>query len=227
MNADSTIVARQLALVRGRVAAATAGAGRPPHSVTLVAVSKGKSGDEVLAAVAAGQRVFGENRVQEADQKFAALRQRHPDLTLHLIGPLQTNKADDAVRLFDVIETLDRPRLAEALAKAVAKTGVAPKLFIEVNIGREPQKSGVDPDEIGSFLAFCRESCGLTVHGLMCIPPERDKPHAHFVKLKKLAAQYGLAEISMGMSRDFEEAILCGATEVRVGTEIFGERNRD
>jgi len=217
-------IGNNLERARYRIAAAARAAGRDAGSVTLTAVSKGKTKEDVLAAIGAGQKIFGENRVQEAAAKFAGLRARHPDLELHLIGPLQTNKADDAVALFDVIETLDRPKLAEALARAAKKTGRSPVCYIEVNIGGEPQKAGIAPFEIGRFLSYCREGCGLTVTGLMCIPPQQGDPAFYFVEMKKLLLQYKLPHLSMGMSADYETAIRCGATCVRVGTAIFGAR---
>jgi len=190
----------------------------------LIAVSKGQPPAAIEAALKAGQLAFGENRVQEAKTKFALLRPHWPDLRLHMIGPLQTNKAEDAVLLFDVIETLDRPRLADALARAIKKLNRAPALYIEVNIGNEPQKAGIEPDGLGVFLAYCRTECGLTVTGLMAIPPQAEDTAPYFTKLKTLADAHGLPHISMGMSADFEAAIRCGATEVRVGSALFGPR---
>jgi len=218
------IIARNLEAIRQRMAAAARGAGRDPGTVHLVAVSKTKTEEDIRAALDAGQKFFGENRVQEAKVKFAPLRAEYPDLKLHLIGPLQTNKAEDAVRLFDVIETLDRPRLATALAEAMKKTGCRPELYIEVNIGAEPQKAGIAPDMLADFLAFCREGCGLAVTGLMTIPPQHEDPAPSFTRLRELAERHNLPNLSMGMSADFEEAIRCGATEVRVGTAVFGVR---
>jgi len=217
-------IADNLQLVRLRMAKAAQAAGRDPVLIKLIAVTKGKAVADIETAVAAGQSVFGENRVQEAKIKFAALCAARPALELHLIGPLQTNKADDAVKLFDVIQTLDRPALAEALARSIRKTGRTPKLYVEVNIGAEPQKSGIAPGELGSFLHLCREIHGLTTCGLMCIPPQADDPAPHFQHLKNLATQHDLKHISMGMSADFEAAIRCGATEVRVGSAVFGAR---
>ena len=172
--------------------------------------------------MAAGQYCFGENRVQEAAEKFAALRT--PELELHLIGPLQTNKAEAAVRLFDVIQTLDRAKLAAALAKAIQKTGCHPRLYVEINSGREAQKAGIAPEALDDFLHLCRDVYALTVTGLMCIPPQTDDPVPHFRLLKGLADRHALPHISMGMSADFSQAIACGATEVRIGTAIFGAR---
>jgi pyridoxal phosphate enzyme (YggS family) len=190
----------------------------------LVAVSKNHSRETVIEALAAGQMVFGENRVQEAQKKFSGLCEQYPGIELHLIGPLQTNKAEDAVRLFDVIETLDRPKLAEALAAAIKKTGRTPRLYIEVNIGDEAQKAGISPAQLSDFLGYCRDQCGLTVSGLMCIPPQGQDARPHFKAMRKLADQFTLPHLSMGMSADFEAAIECGTTEVRVGTAIFGVR---
>jgi pyridoxal phosphate enzyme (YggS family) len=210
--------------VRSRIEVAAKSAGRDPASINLIAVSKTKSLDDVRAALVAGQMRFGENRVQEAKGKFAGLRDNYGDLELHLIGPLQTNKAEDAVKLFDVIETLDRPKLAQALAAAIKKTDHKPSFYIEVNIGNEPQKAGIKTEEIGGFLDFCRNQCGLNVKGLMCIPPQNDDPQGHFRRMKELASKHGLSHLSMGMSGDYEIAIKCGATDVRVGRAIFGAR---
>jgi pyridoxal phosphate enzyme (YggS family) len=210
--------------VRERVAAAAMRAGRRPDSVTLVAVSKSHPVAAVNAALAAGQLVFGENRVQEAHDKFPPLRPHWPGLHLHLIGPLQTNKARDAVRLADTIETLDRARLAKALADATGRQGRLPRLLIEVNVGEEPQKSGVPRAAAGDFIAACRERFGAALVGLMCIPPEAEDPAPHFAWLAELAARHGLSILSMGMSADFETAIAHGATHVRIGTAIFGPR---
>jgi len=190
----------------------------------LIAVSKTQGIEAVREALAAGQRAFGENRVQEAQKKFSPLRAEYPDIELHLIGPLQTNKAQDAVECFDVIQTLDRPALADALAKAMRKTGRKPRLYIEVNIGNEAQKSGIAPDKLDDFFGYCRDKCGLSISGLMCIPPQGDDPRPHFLRLHELATRLSLPHISMGMSADYEIAIACGATEVRVGTAIFGSR---
>jgi pyridoxal phosphate enzyme (YggS family) len=212
-----------LRAVRRAVEAAAKNTGRAPDSVRLLAVSKGHGIEAVEAALKAGQLAFGENRVQDAKAKFMPLRDQYADLQLHLIGPLQTNKAEDAVRLFDVIETLDRLSLADALAKAIHKVGRAPKLYIEVNIGREHQKAGIPLEDLDGFLAACRERA-LQIGGLMCIPPQADDPAPHFKKLKELAVQHKLPDISMGMSGDFETAIACGSTEVRIGTAIFGSR---
>jgi pyridoxal phosphate enzyme (YggS family) len=219
-------VAQRLDEVLGRIAQAAEACGRPPDGVTLVAVSKTHPVDRIAAAVAAGQRVFGENRVQEALSKYPDLKAEVADLRLHLIGPLQTNKARDAVRLFDVIETLDRPKLARSLAREMDKQGRRPVCFIEVNTGEEPQKSGILPGETDAFVGLARDELGLPVEGLMCIPPFDEEPAMHFALLRKLALRNGLACMSMGMSADFETAIRFGATHVRVGTAIFGPRVR-
>jgi PLP dependent protein len=217
-------IASRFAEIRRRIAEAAAAARRDPAGVELVAVSKTQGLERVAAALAAGQRVFGENRVQEATAKFPALRERHPDLVLHLIGPLQTNKVKEAVALFDAIETVDRPRLAEALAAEFARTGRRPRCFVQVNTGEEPQKAGVAPGEADAFIADCRDRLGLPVCGLMCIPPADEEPAPHFALLREIAHRHGLAGLSMGMSADFETAIRFGATHVRVGTALFGER---
>jgi hypothetical protein len=219
-----TDIATNLALIRERIAEATARANRPAGAVTLVAVSKTNPGEAVAAALAAGQVAFGENRVQEAAGKFPALRPAWPTLRLHIIGGLQTNKARDAVRLADVIESLDRPKLAAALAEAMAKEGRRPDLLVQVNTGDEPQKAGLPRAEAEAFLRACREEWGLPVRGLMCIPPVAEDPRPHFLYLAELAARHALPVLSMGMSADFEEAIACGATHVRVGSAIFGAR---
>jgi pyridoxal phosphate enzyme (YggS family) len=193
-------------------------------STKLIAVSKTQPMAVVRAALDAGQRVFGENRVQEAGEKFPALRAEYLDIELHLIGPLQSNKARDAVALFDVIQTLDRLSLAKALAKAIDKTGRRPKLYIEVNIGRESQKAGIAPDEVADFLHICRVRYGLMISGLMCIPPNGQDPVPFFTAMRDLADLYDLPNLSMGMSGDYRQAIACGATEVRIGSAIFGAR---
>jgi hypothetical protein len=222
---DSITIADNLAAIRSRIAAACSAAMRDLDSVTLVAVSKTHPADAIAAALAAGQRVFGENRVQEAQAKYPALRARHPDLRLHLIGPLQTNKVKEAVALFDTIETVDRPRLAEALAKEMARQSRSLDCFIEVNIGAEAQKAGIAPDAAADFIAECKSEWKLRVEGLMCIPPEGQDPVPFFMKLAEIAAKNGLKRLSMGMSADFEAAIGCGASHVRVGTAIFGARS--
>ncbi|MGH7007045.1 MAG: YggS family pyridoxal phosphate-dependent enzyme [Stellaceae bacterium] len=227
MSDPATIsVAARLAAVRAQIADAARQAGRPPDAVKLIAVSKMQPARAIEAALAAGQCDFGENRVQEAQAKFPALKARYPDLRLHLIGPLQTNKARDAVRLFDVIHTLDRPRLAETLARAMEQESRRPALLVEVNIGNEPQKAGIAPADADGFIADCRARWHLAVAGLMCIPPAGADPAPHFTALAALAHRNGLAELSMGMSADFMLAVAHGATLVRVGTAIFGQRPR-
>lgn len=217
-------VAGNLAGVRAAIARAEADHGRLAGAVTLVAVSKTKGEAEILPALEAGQRVFGENRVQEAKAKWPALRARFPGITLHLIGPLQTNKTREALELFDVIETLDRPKLAHALAEERGKLGRCPRLLVQVNTGAEPQKAGVLPEEADAFIRLCRDELKLPVEGLMCIPPAEEPPSAHFALLAAIARRNGLAVLSMGMSADFDAAIQLGATHVRVGSAIFGER---
>jgi hypothetical protein len=217
-------IASNLADVRAHVARAAKSAGRDPAEVTLIAVTKTHGEDAVRAALAAGHLTFGENRVQEAKAKYGALKAEHPALDLHLIGPLQTNKARDAVALFDAIHTLDRESLAETLAAEIKRAGRAPKLFVQVNTGQEPQKAGVAPQDARAFVATCRDGYGLTVSGLMCIPPVDEIPAPHFALLLKLAREAGVKELSMGMSDDFEAAIRLAATHVRVGTAIFGAR---
>jgi pyridoxal phosphate enzyme (YggS family) len=217
-------VPARLRLVRQEIALAVEAAGRDPDSVKLVAVTKTVPAQVIEEAIEAGQRCFGENRVQEAQAKWPALKERHPGIELHLIGPLQSNKVREAVGLFDVIETVDRPKLARALAEEMARADKRPRLFVQVNTGEEPQKAGVPPTEAASFVALCRESFGLTVDGLMCIPPFDEEPAMHFALLAKLAERIGVKELSMGMSGDFARAIAFGATYVRVGTAIFGER---
>ena len=216
--------ADRLAEVRRRIAEAARTAGRDAGQVTLVAVSKTHPADRVRDLLAAGQRVFGENRVQEAQEKYPTLKAEHPDLELHLIGPLQTNKARDAVALFDVIQSVDRERLAAALAKEMARAGRNLACFIQVNTGEEPQKAGVLPGELDALVRSCRETHKLNVVGLMCIPPVDEEPALHFALLAKLAARHGLAGLSMGMSADYESAVRLGATHVRVGTALFGTR---
>jgi pyridoxal phosphate enzyme (YggS family) len=220
---DIAAIADNLLRVRERIAAAAIKAGRQPEDVTLVAVSKTKPIEAVRAALAAGQTVFGENRVQEAAAKFPQLRPEHR-FQLHIIGGLQTNKARDAVRLADVIETLDRPRLADAIAVAAAKESRMPKLLIEVNTGDEAQKSGVARADADGFIADCKTRFGAALLGLMCVPPLDQDPRPHFEWLADRAARHGLGVLSMGMSADFEVAIACGAGWVRVGSAIFGHR---
>ena len=215
-----------LETVLEKIAAAEKAAGRPPSSVRLVAVSKTHDADVITPVLQAGQRRFGENRVQEAAAKWPALKDRFPDTELHLIGPLQSNKARQAVRLFDVIETLDRPKLARTLARLFEEEGIRRDLFIQINTGEEAQKAGIAPREADDFIAFCKEELNLPVVGLMCIPPADEDPAPHFALLKKIADRHGLKELSMGMSSDYETAIALGATHVRLGTAIFGQRCR-
>jgi PLP dependent protein len=218
------VIAANLDAVRARIGAAARAAGRLPSSVALVAVGKTHPTASLRAALVAGHRLFGENRVQEAQAKYPALRETFPDLALHLIGPLQTNKVKDAVALFDVIETVDRPRLAAALANEMERSGRCRPCFVEVNTGEEPQKAGVLPADADAFIADCRDRFGLPIGGLMCVPPEDEAPAPHFALLREIARRSGLDLLSMGMSADFEEAIRFGATHVRVGTAIFGPR---
>jgi len=210
--------------VKARMAAAARAAGRMAEDVTLVAVSKQQPWEAIEPVLRAGQRSFGENRVQEAAARWSGRRVDTPTLELRLIGPLQTNKVVDAVALFDVIETLDRPSLAAALARAIDKAGKAPRLYVQVNTGEEPQKAGVIPAEADAFIATVRRDHGFEIEGLMCIPPAEDPPGPHFALLGKIAARNGLARLSMGMSGDFETAIRFGATSVRVGSAVFGAR---
>jgi len=214
----------RLAAVRQEIAQACRAAGRDPGSVTLIAVSKTFGADAIEPVIAAGQRVFGENRVQEAKAKWPALKARHPGLELHLIGPLQSNKAREAVALFAAVHSVDRPSLCEALAKEIARQGQRPTLLAEINTGGEPQKAGVLPEQADDFLKACRERYGLTISGLMCIPPANEPPAPHFALTAKIAGRHGLKLLSMGMSADFATAIAFGATHVRVGTAIFGAR---
>lgn len=208
-----------------RIARAARDAERDPTSVTLVAVSKTYSAEEILPVITAGQRVFGENRVQEAKSKWPALRAETSDIRLHLIGPLQSNKAREAVEVFDVIETVDRPKIAAALAAEIERSGTAPVLYVQVNTGAEDQKAGVLPHDADGFVAHCR-SLGLMISGLMCIPPADEQASPHFALLATIAKRNGVPLLSMGMSADFELAIQLGATHVRVGSAIFGSRPR-
>jgi PLP dependent protein len=221
------VIAANLAAVRQRIGTAARAAGRTPDSVTLVAVSKTHPAASVREALAAGHRAFGENRVQEAQGKYPQLRREFPGLALHLIGPLQTNKVRDAVAGFDVIETVDRPRLAQALAKEMERTGRRVPCLVEVNTGEEPQKTGVIPAEADAFIDACRNSFGLAIVGLMCVPPLDEEPAPHFALLREIARRNGLDVLSMGMSADFEKAIRFGATHVRIGTAIFGARGAE
>jgi PLP dependent protein len=216
-------ISENLRRVQDRICNAAIAAGRKPEEITLVAVSKTKPAEAVRAALAAGQMVFGENRVQEAAAKFPALRANYP-LSLHIIGGLQTNKAREAVRIADVIESLDRPKLADAIEAAIAKEGLTPTLLIEVNTGLEPQKSGIARDAADGFIDECKSRFGAALAGLMCVPPHDQDPRPHFTWLAERAARHGLKTVSMGMSADFELAIACGATWVRVGSAIFGSR---
>jgi hypothetical protein len=223
---ETTATAAGLERVRAEIARACRDAGRDTAEVTLVAVSKTFPPEAIEPVIAAGQRVFGENRVQEAKAKWPPLLQQHAGLTLHLVGPLQSNKAKEAVALFDAIHSLDRPSLCEALAKETTKQGRTPLLFVEINTGAEPQKAGVLPQDADAFLAACRDKYGLTISGLMCIPPLDEAPGPHFALTAKIARRNGLKLLSMGMSADFTTAIELGATHVRVGSAIFGERHQ-
>ncbi len=216
--------ADRLTAVRAEIARGCRDAGRDPASVTLIAVAKTFGADAIEPVIAAGQRVFGENRVQEAKAKWPALRARYGDLELHLVGSLQSNKAKEAVALFDAIHSVDRASLAAALAKEITAQARRPLLFVEINTGAEPQKAGVQPQDADAFLAACRDRYGLTIAGLMCIPPLDEAPAPHFALTARIARRNGLALLSMGMSADFATAIAFGATHVRVGTAIFGER---
>jgi pyridoxal phosphate enzyme (YggS family) len=227
MSTVTADVATNLAAVRRDVEAACRAAGRDPASVTLVAISKTFPAAAVEEAIAAGHSLFGENRVQEAKAKYPALKERHPRLELHLVGPLQSNKVKDALALFEAIHSVDRPSLCEALAKEMAKRERQPQLFVQVNTGAEPQKSGVLPEHADAFLAQCRERYRLRIDGLMCLPPLDEPPAPHFALLKKIADRNGLKLLSMGMSADFALAIEFGATHVRVGTAIFGARTQN
>jgi hypothetical protein len=216
--------AQNLADILARIDAARKAALSPAASTTLIAVSKTFGPEQIEPAIAVGQRVFGENRVQEAKTKWPALKAERPGIDLHLIGPLQSNKAHEAVQLFDAIHTIDRPKIAEALRYEIDKSGRAPLLFIQVNTGEEPQKAGAAPSQVRQLTDFCRESLTLPIFGLMCIPPANEAPAPHFALLAKIARSLGLCGLSMGMSADFETAIRFGATHVRVGTAIFGAR---
>jgi pyridoxal phosphate enzyme (YggS family) len=215
---------QRLAAVRARIEKTAREVGRDPAAVRLIVVSKTFGEVEIKPVIAAGQRLFGENRVQEAQGKWPALRNAHPDLELHLIGPLQSNKVRDAVALFDVIHTLDRPKLAHALKAEMAARGKSLRLLVQVNTGEEAQKAGVAPADLPAFLKLVQDELKLEVEGLMCIPPVDEEPAVHFAFLAKLAREHGLPELSMGMSGDFEAAVELGATYVRVGSAIFGSR---
>ena len=214
-----------LAKVHAQIAAACKDARRDPASVTLVAISKTFPAEAIVPVIAQGQRVFGENRVQETQGKWPALKEQYPGIELHLVGPLQSNKAKEAVQLFDVLHAVDRPSICAALAKEIQKQGRAPKLLVEINTGAEPQKAGVLPEAADEFLRACRETYDLVIAGAMCIPPADEPPAPHFALTKKIADRNGLALVSMGMSADFEIAIRFGATHVRVGSAIFGARD--
>ena len=219
-----TSAVEQLHAVKAKIAGAEREAKREPGAVTLVAVSKTFAAEDIRPVIKAGQRVFGENRVQEAQAKWPALREASPGLELHLIGPLQSNKAKEAVALFDVIETVDREKIAAELAKEMTRQGRTLKLYVQVNTGSEPQKAGIEPREAVAFVKRCRDGYGLAIEGLMCIPPADENPGPHFALLEKLAREAGVAKLSMGMSGDYETAIAFGATSVRVGSAIFGSR---
>ncbi|MBO6518833.1 MAG: YggS family pyridoxal phosphate-dependent enzyme [Rhodospirillales bacterium] len=221
---QNTDPASNLAVVKDEIAKAAEAAGRDPSGIHLVAVSKVHQADTILPVLEAGHRLFGENRVQEAESKWPALRETFPDLTLHLIGPLQSNKVKDAVAVFDVIETVDRPKIARALATEFERTGRSLPCYVQVNTGEEPQKAGVAPADVEDFVGECRDELGLDIQGLMCIPPIDEEPALHFALLSDIADRCGLGIKSMGMSADYEKAIALGATHVRVGTAIFGER---
>lgn len=210
--------------VRARISKAADYSNRKANDIALVAVSKTFEAEDIEPVIAAGQRVFGENRVQEAQGKWPALKEKTSDIELHLIGPLQSNKAEDAVALFDVIQSVDREKIARALSDECKKQGKSLRFYVQVNTGLEPQKAGVDPRETKAFVAFCRDELGLTVEGLMCIPPADEYPGPHFALLQKLGKECGVEKLSMGMSGDFETAIEFGATSVRVGSAIFGSR---
>lgn len=218
-------VTENLAAVRSDIETAAKSVDRDPARVTLIAVSKTFDADAIRPVLQAGQRVFGENRVQEAEGKWPLLRAEFPDIQLHLIGPLQTNKVKQALPLFDVIQTVDRPKLARMLAEQMEKTGRRPDCFIQVNTGEEDQKAGVLPADVDAFVALCRDELGLPVVGLMCIPPVDEQPAPHFALLSKMADRNGLESLSMGMSADYQTAVMLGATHVRVGSAIFGKRD--
>ncbi|PST17499.1 YggS family pyridoxal phosphate-dependent enzyme [Mesorhizobium plurifarium] len=217
-------VEERLNEILSRIRASEKSAKRPENAVSLIAVSKTFGAETIEPVLEAGQRIFGENRVQEAQAKWPALKREIPDVELHLIGPLQSNKAADAVALFDVIETIDREKIARAVAAEMKRQGREVRLYVQVNTGLEPQKAGIAPEDTAAFVTFCREELRLNIEGLMCIPPVDENPGPHFALLAKLAAQCGLSGLSMGMSGDFETAIAFGATSVRVGSAIFGAR---
>jgi len=214
----------RLALVRARIERAARDAEREPQDVTLVCVSKTFAAQDITPVIRAGERIFGENRVQEALAKWPPLKASHPGLEVHLIGPLQSNKAHDALLFFDAIETVDRDKIAKAIAVEIQKTSRHPRLYVQVNTGAEPQKAGILPQEADAFIASCRKDYSLEISGLMCIPPLDDQASPHFALLNQIAARNGIVSLSMGMSADFELAIQLGATHVRIGSAIFGER---
>ncbi len=218
--------AERLGAVRASIEAAARGAGRDPADVHLVAVSKTFGEEMILPVIEAGQRTFGENRVQETQGKWPALKERFPDVELHLIGPLQSNKAREAVTVFDVIQTIDRRKIAQVVSREMAALGRRPRLLVQVNTGEEPNKAGVAPAEAAAFVGYCRDDLGLDIEGLMCIPPVDEEPAVHFALLAKLAVECGLERLSMGMSADYETAVEFGATWVRVGSAIFGPRDK-
>lgn len=218
-------IASQLAEVKARIAKAAIGAGDVAGQGRLIAVSKTKPTEMIADALQAGHRLFGENRVQEAIEKWPLLKQQYDDIELHLIGPLQSNKAKDAVKLFDVIQTIDRPKIAKVIAREMQAQGRNLALFVQVNIGEEPQKAGVLPDELSDFLQFCQHEQKLTISGLMCIPPVEEAPAPYFALLRKFAKEFEIPHLSMGMSNDFETAVQLGADYVRVGSAIFGARD--
>ena len=220
----TSTLASKLESVKQNIAQATLAAGRNPDGVTLVAVSKTMASDVITPVLDQGQRLFGENKVQEAAEKWPTLRHTYPDVELHLIGPLQSNKVRQALQIFDVIETLDRPKLARAIARIGKEEDISRRCYIQVNIGEEPQKAGINPNEADDFIAFCRDELGLGIEGLMCIPPANQDPTPFFTRMKDIADRNNLAKLSMGMTGDYKKAILCGATSVRVGTAIFGSR---
>lgn len=221
---DAKQIVAGLAAVRGQIATSAAEVGRSPDEVTLVAVSKSQPVERITAAIAEGQTAFGENRIPEAEEKWSEIRAAFPDVRLHLIGPLQRNKVRRAVELFDVIETVDRPKLARHLAEVMAEMGHRPEVLIQVNTGEEPQKNGVLPEETDALVRLCRDEFGLPVTGLMCIPPQDEEPALHFALLREIARRNGLTKLSMGMTADYPTAVRFGATSVRVGTAIFGPR---
>ena len=222
---DPSNISEALIKVKTKISSAAHNCDRSVEQITLIAVSKQQQEDRVEASLAAGQRVFGENRVQEAEKRWSNRRYHYPDLSLHLIGHLQSNKASDAVRLFDVIHTVDRPKIAMAIAKEAAVQNKLIQCFIQVNTGDEPQKSGIAPSDVASFIDFCKKEAGLTILGLMCIPPIDEEAALHFGFLNTLASRNNLTGLSMGMSSDYEEAITFGATHIRVGSALFGSRD--